>query len=118
MQNINQLIIEGNMSCDPELRFTSTGNKAVTNFNIYVDSKYKSKASDEITYIKNTSKVPVVAWAGKAQYISNTFGKGDKVRLVGHIKTKEILIDDRKILTFEVIAKDIYLIRKNTKSSD
>jgi single-stranded DNA-binding protein len=106
------------LSCDPELRFTSTGNKAVTNFNIYVDSKYKSKASDEITYIKNTSKVPVVAWAGKAQYISNTFGKGDKVRLVGHIKTKEILIDDRKILTFEVIAKDIYLIRKNTKSSD
>ena len=118
MQNINQLIIEGNMSCDPELRYTSTGNKAVTNFNIYVDSKYKNKNGKEPAYLKNTSKVPVVAWAGKAEYISNTFGKGDKVRLVGHIKTKEILVDDKKLVTFEVIAKDVYLIKKNTKNSD
>lgn len=118
MQNMNQLIIEGNMSCDPELRHTSTSKKAVTNFNIYVDSKYKSKNSETPVYIKNTSKIPVVAWAGKAKYISSTFNKGDKVRLVGHLKTKEILIDEQKILTFEVIAKDLYLISKSSKSSD
>lgn len=118
MQNINQVIIEGNISCNPELRYTATSNKPVTNFNIYIDSKYKSKNSQEPTYLKNTSKIPVVAWAGKAEYISNTFSKGDKVRLVGHIKTKELLFDQQKVITFEVIAKDIYLIRKNTKNSD
>ena len=118
MQNINQLIIEGNISCDPELRHTTTSNKPVTNFNIYIDSKYKSKTSEDPVYLKNTSKIPVVAWAGKAQYISNTFSKGDKVRLVGHIKTKELIFGDQKVLTFEVVAKDIYLIRKNTKNSD
>jgi single-stranded DNA-binding protein len=109
---MNQLIIEGNMSCDPQLRYTSTSNKAVTNFNIYVDSKYKSKSSETPVYLKNTSKVPVVAWSGKAKYIVNTFSKGDKVRLVGHLKTKEVIIEDQKILTFEVVAKDLYLINK------
>ena len=42
MQNINQVIIEGNISCDPLLRYTSD-EKSVTNFNMYVDSKYKNK---------------------------------------------------------------------------
>jgi single-stranded DNA-binding protein len=116
--NINQLIIEGNISCNPELRHTATGKKPVTNFYIYVDSKYRNKNGTDPAFIKNTSKVPVVAWGGKAEYISNTFGKGDKVRLVGHIKTKEITTKDRKIVTFEVIAKDLYLIKKNLKSSD
>ncbi len=115
---MNQLIIEGNMSCDPQLRHTSTSNKPVTNFNIYVDSKYKSKSTETPVYLKNTSKIPVVAWSGKAKYIVNTFNKGDKVRLIGHLKTKEIVVGDQKILTFEVVAKDLYLINKRTKSSD
>ena len=34
------------------------------------------------------------------------------------MKTKEVLINDQKVLTFEVIAKDLYLIHKNPKSSD
>tara|TARA_B100001094_G_C17885684_1_gene649087 strand:+ start:66 stop:422 length:357 start_codon:yes stop_codon:yes gene_type:complete len=118
MQNMNQLIIEGNMSCNPELRYTSTSKKAVTNFNIYVDSKYKNRNTENPTFIKSTSKIPVVAWSGKAKYISNTFNKGDKVRLVGHLKTKELTIDDQKIITFEVVAKDLYLIHKSAKSSD
>lgn len=120
MQNINQVIVEGNMSCDPELRYTSSTNKPVTNFNIYVDSKYRNKnsSSDTPTFLKNTSKIPVVAWSGKAQYICKTFGKGDKVRLVGHIKTKEVACNDSKVLTFEIVAKDLYLINKSTKSFD
>ncbi len=115
MQNINQVIIEGNISCDPLLRYTSD-EKSVTNFNIYIDSKYKNKnykSPEDKMYLKKTSKVPVVAWAGKAEYIVNNYQKGDKVRLVGHLKTKDIQLDSgKRITTFEVVAKNLSLISR------
>jgi single-stranded DNA-binding protein len=115
MQNINQVIIEGNISCDPLLRYTSD-EKSVTNFNIYVDSKYKNKNyknPQDKMYLKKTNKVPVVAWAGKAEYIVNNYQKGDKVRLVGHLRTKDIQLDSgRRVTTFEVVAKNLSLISR------
>jgi|APSaa5957512535_1039671.scaffolds.fasta_scaffold216049_1 single-stranded DNA-binding protein len=114
MHNINQIIVEGNVSCNPTLRYTLAGNKPVTNFYLYVDSKYKTKnfLDGKPVYNKNTSKIPVVAWAGKAEFITNTFSKGDKVRVLGYLKTKETTCGEKTVLTFEVIAKDIYLITR------
>ena len=121
MQNMNQIIIEGNISCDPLLRHTSD-QKSVTNFNIYVDSKYKNKnyrSPDDKMYLKKTNKIPVVAWAGKAEYISKNYQKGDKVRLVGHIRTKEIHLDSgKRITTFEVVAKNMSLITRFKQNAD
>jgi single-strand DNA-binding protein len=119
MQNMNQVIIEGNMSCDPLLRYTSD-DKPVTNFSIYVDSKYKNKnytSSKDKMYLKKTNKVPIVAWSGKAEYIAKNYQKGDKVRLVGHLRTKEIQLDSgKRIMTFEVVAKNISLINRPNNS--
>ena len=121
MQNINQWIGEGNISCDPILRHTSD-DKPVTNFNLYVDSRYRNKNQVNISdpkFVKKTSKVPVVAWAGKAEHIVKNYSKGDKVRLIGHIKTKEIqLASGQKVITFEIIAKNIALIYRPNKDSD
>lgn len=116
MENLNQVIIEGNISCDPTVRYTSD-KKSVTNFYIYIDSKYKNKnhsSSKDKMWLKKTNKIPVVAWAGKAEYISQNYQKGDKVRLIGHIKTKEIEVLGKKLMTFEVIAKNMTLISKAT----
>lgn len=120
MRNINQVIIEGNISCDPELRFTNDNQKAVTNFNLYVDSTYKSKSTsqtDDSGYQKRTSKIPVVAWANKAQLISEKYRKGDKVRLIGHIKTRKIQKEGVFFNAFEIVADEITLIRRPNKSN-
>ena len=73
-KNMNQWIGEGNISCDPELRHTFDSTRPVTNFNLYVDNVYRSKKDndydDEVAFKKRTSKIPVVAWAGKAEMIS------------------------------------------------
>ena len=121
MPDMNQWIGEGNISCDPELRYTFS-QKPVTNFTLYVDSRYKNRNKQdesEPTYLKKTSKVPIVAWAGKAEYIVNNYTKGDKVRLVGHLKSKEFELEDgRKILTFEIVAKNISLIARPNRIPD
>ena len=112
---MNQVIIEGNIGCDPLLRHTSD-KKCVTNFSIYIDSTYKNKnykSTDDKMYLKKTNKVPVVAWAGKAQYIVKNYQKGDKVRLVGHLRTRDVELESgRKVTTFEVVAKNISLITR------
>ena len=116
MTNINQWIGEGNISSDPQIRLTNQNKSPVTNFYLYVDSTYKNKNINNQTdpkYIKTTCKVPIVAWAGKAEYICKNFRKGDKVRLMGHIRTKEIQFNEKKIITFEIVAKNVSLITKN-----
>ena len=116
-RNMNQWIGEGNISCDPLLRHTFDSSRPVTNFNLYVDNVYRSKkelddTEDEVAYKKRTSKIPVVAWAGKAEMISKNFKKGDKVRLVGHLRTRKLERDGVFFNSFEIVAEDISLIRR------
>ena len=37
-KNLNQWIGEGNLSCDPIIRYTDNSNTPVTNFHLYVDN--------------------------------------------------------------------------------
>jgi|SaaInl74LU_5_DNA_1037368.scaffolds.fasta_scaffold00014_6 single-strand DNA-binding protein len=115
-KNMNQWIGEGNISCDPELRHTFDSTRPVTNFNLYVDNVYRSKKDndyeDEVAFKKRTSKIPVVAWAGKAEMISKNFRKGDKVRLVGHLRTRKIEKNGVFFNAFEIVVEDISLIRR------
>tara|TARA_Y100000592_G_C5450154_1_gene308288 strand:- start:398 stop:745 length:348 start_codon:yes stop_codon:yes gene_type:complete len=114
MQNLNQWIGEGNISQKPTLRHTNDSNRPVCNFHIYVDNIYRSKknADGEILYKKRTSKIPVVAWATKAETVARDFNKGDKVRIVGRIKTRVIERENTKISTFEIVLENISLINK------
>lgn len=112
MNNLNQYICEGNVSCDPELRYTRGTNKAVTNFYLYVDDSHKVSNDGSVTYKKVTSKIPVVAWAGKAEMIAKNFKKGDKVRLVGKIKTRPVERDGVFYNAFEVIVENISIINR------
>lgn len=118
LTNLNQWIGEGNLSCNPELRFTTGSNRPVTNFYIYIDNTYKSKKASpngEITFKKRTSKIPVVAWAKKAEAIANNYRKGDKVRLVGRIRTRQVTRGDISYITFEIVADNMSLIKKHNQ---
>lgn len=117
--NFNQWIGEGNISCDPELRFTFDSNRPVTNFNLFVDNTYKSKKGVEETVMKKrSSRIPVVAWAGKAEAISKNYKKGDKVRVVGHIRTRQITKDGVSFNSFEIVAEEVTLIRRFVPRED
>ena len=114
MKHLNQWIGEGNIGHKPALRHTNDSNRPVCNFFIYVDNTYKSKKNSdgEVLYKKRTSKIPIVAWAGKAETVQKKYNKGDKVRIVGRIKTRTIEKAGTKISTFEIVLEDISLIQK------
>ena len=113
MQNLNQWIGEGNISQKPVLRHTKDSTRPVCNFHVYVDNTYRSKKNTdgETLYKKRTSKIPVVAWSTKAEIVAKKYNKGDKVRILGRIKTRIIERDGLKISTFEIVLEDISLIK-------
>lgn len=111
MHNLNQWIGEGNIGSDIELRHTYNTNKAVTNFFLYVQDIHKTySAPNQVVHKKTTSKIPVVAWDGKAKFIANNLAKGDRVRVVGKLKTRLVEKEDYSYNTFEIILETISLI--------
>jgi len=107
-RSLNLVFLIGNLTRDPELRYTSTGT-AVATFTIatnrnYMDSTGKAVESAEFTN--------VVAWAKLAEICGQLLKKGMKVHIQGRLQTskwqdKETGKEMRKT---EVVATDMMIL--------
>jgi single-strand DNA-binding protein len=82
MNNLNSLLIEGNLTKDPVLG-TTNGGTEFCKFSIATNRFYKD-ASDNM--VKETSFFDVECWAKLAQIVYDNASKGRGVRVVGRIK--------------------------------
>jgi single-strand DNA-binding protein len=76
MANLNKVMLMGNLTRDPELRYTPSGT-AVTDFGMAINRKYKDQ--DETTF------VDCVAWARTAEVISEYLKKGRPIFVEGRL---------------------------------
>jgi len=81
MNNLNSVLIEGNMVRDPMFRSTSKGT-SVCNFTIASNRYYKQDANFE----KEVGFFDVETWGKLADICSNQGRKGRGVRVVGRLK--------------------------------
>jgi single-strand DNA-binding protein len=83
MPNANCVNLIGNLTRDPELRYTPQG-KAVCEFSIAINSSYVNKASgmkvEEVTFIE------IVAWGKTAEVCAEYLKKGRPVYVLGRLK--------------------------------
>ena len=79
---MNKLPILGNLTKDPELRYTQS-QKPVASFTVAVDRDYKPENGE-----RETDFIDCVAWRGKAEFISKYFHKGSSIVLNGRIQTR------------------------------
>jgi single-strand DNA-binding protein len=77
---INTTIV-GNLPCDPELRFTQSGDPVVS-FSVGVTPRSFDKAANEWKD-GETSWVRCVAWRRLAEHIAASFAKGTRVVVAG-----------------------------------
>lgn len=82
--SINMAVITGNVTRDPELRYTPSGS-AVCSFG--VATNHSIKKDDQWTDIPTFHNI--VVWGKQAEYISNTVKKGMKVSLTGRIDNRQ-----------------------------
>ena len=81
MNNLNSILIEGNLTKDPELTYTPKG-AAVCRFSVACNRAYKQE--DQLQ--KEVSFFDVSAWLRLAEVCGEYLKKGRGVRVVGRLK--------------------------------
>jgi len=99
----NVITIIGNLTRDPELRFTS-GGTPVANLGVAVNDRYQVNG----VWDTEVSFFDVVAWKQLGENAARSLHKGDRVTVNGRMRqrTYETVAGDRKTV-FELVATDI-----------
>jgi single-strand DNA-binding protein len=82
MANFNRVILAGNLTRDPELRYTPKGT-AIASFGLAINRKWKSEtgeSKEEVTF------VDVEVWDRQAEIIAQYFKKGRPILVEGRLK--------------------------------
>ena len=80
--SLNRVILIGNLTADPEMRYTPNGT-ARTRFSIAVNRQYKNASGqlqEEVTF------VPIVTWGSQAENCANYLSKGRSVAVEGRLR--------------------------------
>lgn len=85
MMSLNRAQILGNLTRDPEIRNTQTG-QTVANFGVATSSTWTDSAG---TRQEKTEFHSVVAWGKLAEICGQYLGKGRKVFIEGRLQTRE-----------------------------
>lgn len=85
MYALNRATIIGNITRDPELRYTPNG-QAVTSFSVATNRRWKSPTSSE--YQEATEYHDLVAWGKAAEFVSQYMKKGNKIYVDGRLQTR------------------------------
>ena len=82
MSNGNHVSITGNITRDPELRFTPTG-QAITNFGVAVNRRWQNRQTNE--WEESTSFFDVVAWGTMGENVAQSLTRGSRVVVTGRL---------------------------------
>ena len=82
MSDINQVILTGRLTADPELRYTPSG-KAYATFNIATGRKYKSQSGE---LKEDTSFIGCTTFNQQAEFLGQYIRKGQAVLVQGRLK--------------------------------
>lgn len=84
MSKLNSITLVGNLTAEPELRFTSQGD-AVVNFRIASNERYQRNGETH----ERTEYVKIVAWNGLAENVAASCNKGTRVVIEGKLQQRE-----------------------------
>jgi single-strand DNA-binding protein len=78
----NTVTVVGNITRDPELRFTSSG-QAVASFGLAVNRRWQNRQSGE--WEEDTSFFDITCWAQLAENVAESCQKGARVLVTGRL---------------------------------
>ncbi len=110
----NKVILIGNLTRDPELRYTPQGT-SVCNFSLAVNRKYKQgeEMTEEVTFIN------IVVFGKQADTCGQYLNKGSSVLVEGRLQERRWETDDgQKRSKHEVVAQNIRFMSKRQSTSD
>ena len=111
---LNQIVIMGRLTRDPELRRTGSG-IAVASFSVAVDRDWPNKETGE----KETDFIDCVAWRHNGEFVSKYFSKGSMIVVSGRLQIRPwVDKDGNKRKTAEIVADNIYFGESKKKETE
>jgi single-strand DNA-binding protein len=112
--SLNRAQIIGNLTRDPELRNTTSG-QSVCNFSVATSSQWTDASGQKQ---ERTEYHPVVAWGKLAEICQQYLGKGRKVYVEGRLQTREWETPDaQKRQRTEIVADNMIMLDKAGQGS-
>ncbi|MDO8525893.1 MAG: single-stranded DNA-binding protein [Candidatus Omnitrophota bacterium] len=106
--NLNKVLLIGNLTRDPELRYIPSGS-AVATFTVAVNRVYKDQAGEKK---EQTSFIKVVVWGRRAEVCGEYLSKGSPVFVEGRLQSRDWETQEgQKRNTVEVVADNIQFLR-------
>ena len=102
-RSVNQVTLMGNLTRDPEVRQTPTG-QSVCNFSLALNRAYKDK-SDQ--WQEATDYIDVVAWGPLGERVAQYLSKGRRALVQGRLQSRSWEQDGVKRNKVEVLASDV-----------
>jgi single-strand DNA-binding protein len=105
MANGNNITLVGNLTRDPELRFTPSG-QATTTFGLAVNRRWQNRQTNE--WEEATSFFDVVCWRDMAENVSESLQRGSRVIVAGRLEQRSWENQEgEKRSKVEVVADDV-----------
>lgn len=102
-KSLNQVTLMGNLTRDPELKQTPSG-QSVTSFSLALNRSYKGTDGE---WQETTDYVDVTAWGRTAEQVSERLRKGSRVLVGGRLQSRSWEKDGVKHSKLEVLAMDV-----------
>ena len=114
MASLNKVMLIGNLTRDPELRYIPSGS-AVASFTLAMNRVYKLQTGEKK---EETSFVRVVVWGRMAEVCGEYLKKGVPVFVEGRLQSRSWDgPDGQKRNTLEVIATNVQFLRSGSSGS-
>jgi single-strand DNA-binding protein len=105
MSNGNTVTVIGNITRDPELRYTNSGQTRAT-FGLAVNRRWQNRQTNE--WEEATSFFDIVCWGDLGENVSESLGKGARVIVTGRLEQRSWETDNNeKRSKVEIVADEV-----------
>jgi len=105
-RSVNQVILLGNLTRDPELRQTPSG-QSVVSFSLALNRAYKGQNGE---WQEATDYIDCVAWGPLAERVSQYLTKGRRALVQGRLQSRSWEQEGQKRSKVEVLANDVTFV--------
>lgn len=113
-RSVNQVILMGNLTRDPELRNTPNG-QSVCSFSLALNRSYKDQTGE---WKEVTDYVDIVAWGPLGERVAQYMSKGRRALVQGRLQSRSWEQDGQKRSKVEVLANDVTFLDNRGGGSD
>jgi single-strand DNA-binding protein len=113
-RSLNQVIVMGNLTRDPELRQTPSGQN-VCSFSLALNRSYKDASGE---WQEATDYIDIVAWGPLGERVSQFLHKGSRALVQGRLQSRSWEQEGQKRNKVELLAGDVTFLDSRSEEGN